>query len=272
MRKSIILMILLIAVSPVFGQGLLKKAKEKVNAGSKILRDIKGNGAEEGNEDVEEDQQDYPDDSQQANGRPTNKKGKKLSTTTIDVAQEIANAQASLGSKDYGKTRNSIQQAMLGIEVAMAYNILETLPENVLSLNADKTTDNVEASGAGYSGLTVTRDYYGEESEADENGDTYQQYLQFSLINSSVFTAGITAYIANPTYSSDQQGDKKVVQYKGINSLLAYDEYSGYTLSIPLGDNTLVQFTAVNFDDENEVLKVANVFDTDKMKSYLGEK
>lgn len=275
MKLNLILLVLLFSFGPAYSQSLLKKAKEKVNAGNKILRDIKGNGAQEQNDNRStQEQGEYDADGNNSSGRtgrPTNTKGTKLSTNSVDVAQEITNAENNLAKKDYAQTRNSIQQAILGIEIALAYKILETIPSQIDELKSDSQNDHVAASGAGYNGLTINRQYNAPYKE-DDNDSEGERFMEFSLVNSSLFASGVTQYIANPVYSSDDEGDKKILQYKGINSLLEYNEYEGYKLSVPLGQNTIIQFACVNFGDENEVVKAADAFDLEKIKNYLGEK
>ena len=283
MKINHLILVLLVAFGPsAFSQSLLKKAKDKVNQSSKILRDIKGNGSNgagsSDNSEVNNDGENADDYSgNNRSGRPSNTKGKKLSSTSIDVSKEITNAETNLNNKDYAQTRSNIQQAILGIEVAMAYKILESLPDEVDGLKADENTDNVAASGSGYTGLTVEREYFTESQENSDSDDYYdeeegEKYLKFSLVNSSLYTSSITTYISNPMYTSSDDGDKKIIQYKGVNSLLEYDEYEGYTLSVPIGNETLVQFSCVNFEDENQVIKTADAFDIEKMRNYLGEK
>lgn len=279
MRSYLLILALLVFFEPSYSQSLLKKAKEKVNQGSKVLRDIKGNDSNNNSDkSTESDNGEEATNTSTRSGRPSNTKGKKLSASSVDVNQEIKAAEGNFLKKDYGLTRKSIQQALLGIEVAMAYKILESLPRNVNDLQTDMQNDHVAASGSGYQGLTVNREYFAATQErtnySDEYNDEYEgeKYLQFSLVNSQFFVSGITNYINNPMYSSSSDGEKKVVKFKDINSLLEYNEYDGYKLSVPLGNNTLVQFACVNFDDEDEVLKAAEFFDLEPIKKYLGEK
>lgn len=270
MKLNLLILVLLLSFGPAWSQNLLKKAREKMNTGSKILRDITGNDVKEkensSDEAVDHDGGDYAN---HRSGRPSNTKGKKLSPGSIDVAQEINNAETNLGRKDYKQARNSIRQAMLGIEIGLAYKILESIPIEIAGMKASTDRDNVAASGAGYTGLTINREYM--EKSGGDNYDE-QKFMEFSLVNSSLYLSAVTAYISNPVYSSNDSGDKKIVQYKGINCLLQYNEYDGYELSIPAGQNTLVQFKCINFEDENEVLVAANTFDIDAIKNYLGEK
>lgn len=273
MKLNLFILVLLLTFDPAYSQNLLKKAKEKMNTGSKILRDITGNEAKEEERSSNEAGDYGMDDYANRSGRPSNTKGKKLSPNSIDVAQEIKNAENNLSKNDYKHSRNSIQQAILGLEVALAYKILESLPTEVTGLKAFADTDNVSASGAGYTGLTINREYIADNlNKAEDNNDEEQRFLEFSLVNSSLYVSGITAYIANPVYSSSDSGDKKIIQYNNTNCLLEYNDYEGYKLSVPAGQNTLVQFKCINFEDENEVLAAANSFDINKIKNYLGEK
>lgn len=139
MKLNLFIFVLLLTFEPAYSQNLLKKAREKMNTGSKILRDITGNDAEEDKvENSSNEAGDYgvDDYATSRSGRPSNTKGKKLSSNSIDVAQEIKNAEYNLNKKDYKHSRNSIQQAILGVEVTLAYKILESLPSEVTGLKA----------------------------------------------------------------------------------------------------------------------------------------
>ena len=282
MKVRLLILVLLLSFGTAHSQGMLKKAKEKVRQGNKILRDIKGNGKSSSNSNSagetngsSNNEEDY--NSSERNGRPSNTKGKKLSSSSIDVQAEIKNAENHLETKNYQQTRNSIQQAILGIEFALASKIIEELPLEVQGLKADKEYDHIAASGAGYQGLTLTREYFAEVEErtnfSDEYNEEYdnQKYLSYTLMNSELMLTGVNDYISNPIYSSGEDGDKKVIRYKEINCLLEFEEYTGYTLSIPVGTKSLVQLNAVNFEDEEEVLKAADSFDLEVIKKYLGE-
>ncbi|HEU5293031.1 MAG TPA: hypothetical protein VFU05_20440, partial [Cyclobacteriaceae bacterium] len=61
----------------------------------------------------------------------------------------------------------------------------------------------------------------------------------------------------------------KVKGYKGI---IEYNEGSGYKLTVPIGQSSLIVWEGVNFANEKEMMDAANAFDIDGIKKILGEK
>ena len=53
--------------------------------------------------------------------------------------------------------------------------------------------------------------------------------------------------------------------------MIEYNEGSGYKLSVPVGQSSLIVWEAINFASEQEVMNAANAFDIDGIKKMLGE-
>jgi hypothetical protein len=58
---------------------------------------------------------------------------------------------------------------------------------------------------------------------------------------------------------------------KGCRAIIEYSEGSGYKLSVPLGQSSLVVFEGVNFASEPEMMTAASAIDLDGIKKMLGE-
>jgi hypothetical protein len=58
---------------------------------------------------------------------------------------------------------------------------------------------------------------------------------------------------------------------KGYRAIIEYSEGSGYELSVPIGQSSIIVFKGVNFASEAEMMKAAEVFDIDGIKKELGE-
>jgi hypothetical protein len=86
--------------------------------------------------------------------------------------------------------------------------------------------------------------------------------------------ASVNMYLANGGYAQQTNGQQnwKQVKVKGHRGIIEYDESSGYKLSVPLGQSSLIVWEGVNFASEQEVMSAANAFDIDGIKNTLGEK
>jgi len=85
--------------------------------------------------------------------------------------------------------------------------------------------------------------------------------------------AGINAYLTNGGYAQQTGGQQnwKQTKLKGYRGIIEYDESSGYKLSVPLGQSSLIVYEGVNFASEQEMMKAAEAVDVDGIKKMLGE-
>ena len=84
--------------------------------------------------------------------------------------------------------------------------------------------------------------------------------------------AGINAYLAGG-YAQTNNGQQnwKQTKVKGYKAIVEYDESSGYKLSVPIGQSSLIVWEGINYASEQEMMSAANAFDIDGIKKMLGE-
>lgn len=199
---------------------------------------------------------------QSGSGGPHNKGGGGLVSTPPDVNQNLSDAEAAYKKSSYGEARYAVQQAMLGVELEIGNKILKSLPESVNSLPKISEDDKVTSTGYGWAGLTIERRYY----------DQKEKELSLTIANNAVWMAGVNTYLSSG-YAQQTNGEQnwKQTKVKSYRAVIEYDDSSGYKLSVPLGQSSLAVFNAVNFANEQEVIKAAESIDLDGIKKQLGE-
>jgi hypothetical protein len=199
-----------------------------------------------------------------ANGggnNPSNNGGGLISTPP-DVNQNLIDAEAAYKKNSYGEARYAVQQAMLGVELEIGNKVLKSLPEAVAGLSKEAEADQVTSTGWGWAGLTIHREY-----------STKAKEFKITIANNSVLMAGVNAYLASGGYAQQTNGEQnwKQTKLKGYRAVIEYSESSGYKLSVPLGQSSLVVFEGVSFASETEMMKAAETFNLDAIKKELGE-
>jgi hypothetical protein len=237
-------------------QGVLGKLKQKAaQAGEKAIdkkvNPTTGTQNQQGNSSTSTN-----------SGDPSNKGGGGLVMTPPDVKQSIADAETSFKSGQYSEARNSIKQAMLGVEMEIGEKVMKSLPEKVSGLPRVAEEDQVTSMGAGWVGLTIHREYQVDDKQ-----------LRIDIANNSAWMSSYNAYMANASYASTStQQNWKQTKVKGYKGIIEYNEGSGYKLTVPLGQSSLIVWEGVNFATEQEMMSAANAFDIDGIKKALGEK
>jgi hypothetical protein len=193
---------------------------------------------------------------------PSNKGGGGLISTPPDVKQNLADAEVAYKKSSYGEARYSVQQAMLGVELEIGNKILKSLPESVTGLNKETESDQVTSTGWGWAGLTIHREY----------SDKKDKQFSVTISNNSVLMAGVNAYLSGG-YAQQTNGEQnwKQTKIKGYRAVIEYSEGSGYTLSVPIGQSSMIVYEGINFATEPEMMKSAEVIDIDAIKKELGE-
>ena len=245
-------------------QGFVNKLRQKADeAASKALEKKakeKAGVEDEADNTASEDESGTPS---QNRGRPSNKAGGGLVSTPPDVKQNLSDAETSFKAGSYGEARYAVQQAMLGVEMEIGKKVLEGMPEAVSGLEKVQEADQVTSSGYGWAGLTIHREYLKDDKQ-----------LTATVANNSAWMSAVNMYLANGGYSQTTNGEQnwKQTKVKGYKAIIEYDDNTGYKLSLPLGQTSMIVWEGVNFASEQEMMTAANAFDIDGIKKMLGEK
>jgi hypothetical protein len=140
-------------------------------------------------------------------------------------------------------------------------NILDGLPETVKGLDKVPENDNVASMSIGFVGLVIERVYRGND-----------QQLKITLGNDAAILSSANLYLTSGTYATTAEDQNhKQVKFKGYRGVLAYDDHSGYSLSVPFGQSSIFVAQGVNFESEQEIMAAADEFDIEKIKKEFGE-
>lgn len=203
------------------------------------------------------------DESGDGGNNPSNKGGGGLISTPPDVNQNLVDAETAYKKASYGEARYAVQQAMLGVELEIGNKILKSLPESISGLKKEDAADQVTSTGYGWAGLTIHREY----------NDTKDKEIRVTVANNAMWMAGINAYMTNGGYAQQTNGQQnwKQTKVKGHRAIIEYNEGSGYKLSVPIGQSSLIVYEGVNIASEAEMIKAAETLDIDGIKKQLGE-
>jgi len=250
--------ILMAAIGPqVRAQGILKKLKNKTE--DKVIDGIFG----EDNNNNYNDQNSSGNPSGDVNnsqGSPSNNRGGGLNARSIDVNENIDLASNSFTSKKYSDARSSVREAILGIELEIGKNILNDLPENIDGLPAVTDEDNVTSSGIGFVGLIIERNY----RENDKQ-------LKVTIGNDAGMLSAVNMYFAAGYSSTSTDENVQQTKFKDEKAIIEYDEYSGYKLSVPFGQSSILVTEGVNFETQDEFMSASENIDLENIKKQLGE-
>lgn len=196
-------------------------------------------------------------------GKPSNKGGAGLVSAPPDVNENLASAETAFKGNNLSDARYAVQQAMLGVELQIGQNILKSLPATIAGLKKDSMQDQVTSTGWGWAGLTIQRVYV--------QGD---KQFTLTVANNSMWMQAINMYLTNSGYAQNTGGQQnwKQVKIKGYRAVIEYNDNTGYKLSVPLGQSSILIFEGINFASEQDMMNAANQVDIDGIKKSLGEK
>lgn len=194
---------------------------------------------------------------------PSNNSGGGLISTPPDVKQNLIAAETSYKAASYGEARYAVQQAMLGVELEIGNQILKSLPETISGLKKNEKEDQVTSTGSGWVGLTILRKY----------NDDKDKQLTVTVANNAMWMSALNMYFTSGGYAQTNGGEQnwKQTKLKGNRAIIEFDEGSGYKLSVPLGQSSLIVYEGVNFASEPDMMKAAEAVDIDGIKKMLGE-
>lgn len=250
-----------LGIAPASGQ-LLNKVKQKAAQKAEQALDKKiGLGGNQNTNNT--NNQGGSNNPGSSGNNPSNNTGGGLITTPPDVQQNISDAQSAYKSGSYGEARYAIQQAMLGVEMEIGNKILNSLPESISGLSKESSSDKVTSTGFGWVGLTIQREY----------NDGNDKEFRVTVANNSMMMSAVNMYLTSGGYAQTTGGEQnwKQTKLKGYRAIIEYNEGSGYKLSVPIGQSSLVVCEGVNFASEPEMMKAAEAIDIDGIKAMLGE-
>jgi hypothetical protein len=84
--------------------------------------------------------------------------------------------------------------------------------------------------------------------------------------------SAVNMYLTNGNYATTGEQNWKQTKVKGYRGVIEYHESSGYKLSVPIGQSSLIVWEGINFASEQDMMNAATSFDIDGIKNKLGEK
>jgi len=249
-----------------YGQGILKKIKDKAQQTTDKIIDKKIDDAVGTNNSNNGSNSGTPDMSSVGrSGKPSNKSGEGLISTPPNVNDNLASAETAFKASKYSDARYSVRQAMLGVQMEIGKKILEGLPETISGLKKDVSSDKVTSAGwgMGWSGLTIQRDYKQDDKQ-----------LSFTIANNAMWMQAVNMYFTNSGYMQTSGGEQKWKQTKvqDEKAIIEFDASTGYKLSIPVGQTTLLVYEGINFANEQDFMNAVNQIKIAAIKTQLGEK
>jgi hypothetical protein len=237
-----------------FSQGaILRRVQQKTE--EKIVNKIFG-------EDDANKQNENTQTSPESNNSPQNRRGSGLSQNAPDVLENIKLAKETFDGAKYIQAKSAVRNALWGVELEIGKKVLESLPKSVEGCDYQTSEDKVSSAGAGWVGMTIERVYQGKNDKQ----------LRATIGNDSALLGMAGFYMTDGVYTqSSDQPDQKQIQFKDHRAVIRYNEYDGYTLSVPFGQSSVFVFNGVNFDNENQFMAAANNFDIVSIKKELGE-
>ena len=247
-------------------QGIVGKLKNKASQAAEKALEKKVDdktGANTNNNQTSDTGSNSSSGNNNSGNNPSNKGGGGLISTPPDVKQNLSDADAAYKTGSYGEARYAVQQAKLLVELEIGQKVLKSLPESISGLPKNEQRDQVTSTGYGWAGLTIQREY----------ANTEDKLFRTTVANNSAWMSSVNMYLANSGYAQQTNGQQnwKQTKVKGHRGVIEYDESSGYKLSVPLGQTSIIVWEAINFATEQEVMSAANNFDIDGLKKMLGE-
>jgi len=256
-----------LSLSPVYAQGIMGKIKQKAGQVAEKAIDKKANQIIEKKTGIDlNTPSNGPGGGSSGTGGssdPANKSGGGLISTPPNVNENLVDAVASYKTANYGEARYAIQQAMLGVEMEIGNKVLKNLPQSVVSLQREAQADQVTSTGWGWVGLTIQRKY----SAGDKQ-------LRVTIANNSAWMSAYNAMMSSGSYAQTTNGEQnwKQTKVKGYKGIIEYSDGSGYRISVPIGQTSMIMWEGINFASEPDIMAAANAFDIDGIKNQLGEK
>lgn len=243
-------------------QGFLKKLKDKVEKKAEDVLDKKiadktGVGNTTGNGTANPSST-----SNSKNGRPANTSGEGLKNSTVpDVLQQITDADLAYNKQQFGEARFSVQQALLGVELQIGKQLLQSLPAEIVGLPKDSTEDRVMSARYGWANLTIQRIYQKDDKQ-----------LSILIGNNAMYAGALDMYFGfASTQSNGETQNTKQIRIKGNKAIIQFEEREGYTILMQMGTSGMITWKGINFTTEKDMMDAVQQFDIDSIKKTMGE-
>lgn len=253
-KTGMLILVFGLSCATALSQGsLLRRVQQKTE--EKIVNKIFGE------EETPQQEQNTQSEVESTNS-PQNRRGTGLSQNAPDVVENIKLAEDNFDGAKYVQAKSAVRNALWGVELEIGKKVLESLPKSVEGCDYQSSEDKVSSSGAGWVGMAIERVYQGKDD----------MQVRATIGNDSAILGLAGFYMVDGVYTeSSEQPDQKQIQFKDHRAVIRYDEYDGYTLSVPFGQSSVFVVNGVNFETENQFMAAANNFDIANIKKELGE-
>jgi len=241
---NVLLVLGMVGFFPQHGEAqILNKLKRKVNE----IKDV-----------FEPEEQEKPERNEPVSDG--SRQGKYL--TPPSVTDNLANARDAANAADYSAARDLVKQAMVGVEMEIAREVLNSLPETVNGLGFVKAEDELYSSGMNFVGMGISR-YYGSNKKS----------LEVSIVNNSAMMAAYGGLLGTGTYSTETENTQmKNIRIQGNRAVIKYNDQSDeYEIAAALGQSTIFILQGRRYSSEQEMMDSAGAFDLNDIKTRLGE-
>src|SRR3954447_15569764 len=191
---------------------LLKKLKDKVN--EKVNSVAGGNSSSSSSTNTNGDNNNGSSSNGNSNGKPVNRTGAGLTNTAPpDVLSNISQAESAGKDTNYSQVRYALQQAIMGVEIQLGRQIIQSLPNTVDGLTKDTTKNVVSSTQFGWSNMTIQTVY--------SDGKDKQMTVMIGNIPMYASMVGLyfnNAYVQNKV--TEQNPNIKQVQVEGEKSII----------------------------------------------------
>jgi hypothetical protein len=181
------------------------------------------------------------------------------------VEENLSAAKNAYQDKNYEDARFALQQTLSELDIIIGKEILKKLPAELEDFSSKPDEDEVMGNAMGLTGLNVNRTYHAK--------DDAQHYVDLTILNNSPMLAGLTSFLTNPLFMNTADESQKSVKIQSYKAVLQKAESSedtppSYDLQIPIAQS-LMTMNFNGFDDENEVLRLANLIDIAQIAELL---
>jgi hypothetical protein len=98
--------------------------------------------------------------------------------------------------------------------------------------------------------------------------------LSFTIANNAMWMQAVNMYLTNGGYMQTSGNEQKWKQVKvqEEKAIIEFDASSGYKLSVPVGQTTMLVYEGINFNNETDFMNAVNQINIPSIKKQLGEK